>query len=77
MPYNLESPNTLLEPIDPANIARWYVRETIQVESEAIRHVSQHTRRSSCFPINEPLRTQVFLAAKQNIECKETQTDAR
>jgi len=42
MPYNLESPNTLLEPIDPSNIERWFVRETVQVESEAIRHVLHH-----------------------------------
>jgi hypothetical protein len=42
MPYNLQSPNTLLEPIDPANIERWYVRETVQVESEAVRHVLHH-----------------------------------
>lgn len=42
MPYNLQSPNTLLEPIDPANIERWYVRETVQVESEAVRHVLRH-----------------------------------
>jgi hypothetical protein len=42
MPYNLESPNTLLEPIDPSNIERWFVRETIQIESEAVRHVLHH-----------------------------------
>ena len=32
MPYNLESPNTLLEPIDPSNIERWFHRETIQID---------------------------------------------
>jgi hypothetical protein len=42
MPYNLDSPNTLLESIDPSNIERWYVRETVQVESEAVRHVLHH-----------------------------------
>jgi len=42
MPYNLQSPNTLLEAIDPANVERWYVRETVQVESEAVRHVLHH-----------------------------------
>jgi hypothetical protein len=30
VPYNLASPNTLLEPIDPYNIERWIVRETVQ-----------------------------------------------
>jgi hypothetical protein len=42
VPYNLESPNALLEPIDPSNIERWYVRETVQVESEPVRHVLHH-----------------------------------
>jgi hypothetical protein len=42
MPYNLQSPNTLLEPIDPANIEHWYVRETVQVKPEAVRHVLHH-----------------------------------
>lgn len=42
MPYNLESPNALLERIDPTNVERWYVRETLQVESEAVRHVLHH-----------------------------------
>jgi hypothetical protein len=42
MPYNFQSPKTLLEAIDPANIERWYVRETVQVESEAVRHVLHH-----------------------------------
>jgi len=42
VPYNLESPNALLEPIDPTNVERWYARETIQVESEAVRHVLHH-----------------------------------
>ena len=39
MPYNLDSPNGLLEPVDPSNVARWFVRETLQVESETVRHV--------------------------------------
>lgn len=42
MPYNLESPNTLLEPLDVRNVERWYVHETVQVESEAVRHVLHH-----------------------------------
>jgi len=42
MPYNLESPNGLLEPIDMSNVARWYVKETLQIEPEAIRHVLHH-----------------------------------
>jgi len=42
VPYNLESPNGLLEPLDLANVARWFVRETLQIESEAIRHVLHH-----------------------------------
>lgn len=42
MPYNLESPNTLLEPVDAANIERWFVRETLQIESEPVRHVLHH-----------------------------------
>jgi hypothetical protein len=42
MPYNLASPKTLLEPIDTANIERWFVRETVQVTSEPVRHVLHH-----------------------------------
>ena len=42
MPYNLGSPNGLLEPLDLANMARWFVRETLQIESEAVRHVLHH-----------------------------------
>jgi hypothetical protein len=42
MPYNLSSPNALLEPIDSTNIARWYVRETAKIESDAVRHVLHH-----------------------------------
>ncbi len=42
MPYNLESPNALLEPIDPSDIEGWFVRETVQVESEPVRHVLHH-----------------------------------
>jgi hypothetical protein len=42
MPYNLQSPNTLLEPIDPADVADWFVQETLQIESEAVRHVLHH-----------------------------------
>lgn len=42
MPYNLESPNSLLEPIDSGNIGRWYEREILQEESQAVRHVLLH-----------------------------------
>jgi hypothetical protein len=42
MPYNLESPNALLDPIDRTNIARWFVQETLQIESDAVRHVLHH-----------------------------------
>ena len=42
MPYNLESPNALLEPIDATKIKRWYERETLQVGCEAVRHVLHH-----------------------------------
>ncbi len=46
MPYNLASPNGLLEPVDLANMSRWFVRETLQVESEAIQHLLHHTARN-------------------------------
>jgi hypothetical protein len=39
VPYNLHSPNGILEPLDPTNVARWFVRETLQIESEPIRTV--------------------------------------
>lgn len=39
MPYNLASPNGLLEPLDSTNVAKWFVHETLQIESETIRHV--------------------------------------
>ena len=39
MPYNLDSPNRLLEPFDPANPAKWFVLEAIQIESEPVRKV--------------------------------------
>lgn len=42
MPYNLNSPNELLEPVDLTNMARWFVHETLQIESESIRHVLHH-----------------------------------
>lgn len=42
MPYNLESPTALLDPVDPNNVERWYALETLQVESEAVRHVLLH-----------------------------------
>jgi hypothetical protein len=42
MPYNLKSPKTLLEPIDPNNIECWFAHETTQVEPEAVRHVLRH-----------------------------------
>lgn len=56
MPYNLDSPNTLLEPIDPSNIERWFVRETIQVESEAVRHVLHHVAGHLADFVQWPLR---------------------
>lgn len=43
MPYNLESPNGLLEPIDMANVARWFAVEALQIESEPIRNVLYQT----------------------------------
>lgn len=42
MPYNLDSPNGLLEPFDLTNMARWFARETFQIESEGVRHVLHH-----------------------------------
>jgi hypothetical protein len=42
VPYNLDSPNGLLEPMDFSNVARWFVRETLQIESEIVRHVVHH-----------------------------------
>lgn len=42
MPYNLESPNSLLQPIDPTNLERWYALESLQIESEPVRHVLHH-----------------------------------
>ena len=39
MPYNLDSPNGLLERLDPGNVARWFVRETLQIDSEPLRTV--------------------------------------
>lgn len=39
MPYNLDSPNGLLEPLDVTNPARWFVRETLQIESETVRQI--------------------------------------
>lgn len=42
MPYNLDSPNGLLEPVDLSNVARWFVRETLQIESEHVRQIVQH-----------------------------------
>jgi hypothetical protein len=56
MPYNLESPNTLLEPIDPSNVARWFVRETLQIESEPVRHVLHHVAGNLAEFVQWPLR---------------------
>jgi hypothetical protein len=39
MPYNLDSPNGLLEPFDPNNPAKWFVLEAVQIESEPVRNV--------------------------------------
>jgi len=41
VPYNLDSPNGLLDPVDLSNLARWFVRETLQIESEHVRHIVQ------------------------------------
>ena len=41
MPYNLDSPNGLVEPFDATNPARWFVREASQVESEPLRQILQ------------------------------------
>ena len=40
VPYNLDSPNGLLEPFDNSNVAGWFVRETLQIESKTVRHVA-------------------------------------
>ena len=42
MPYNLDSPNGLLEPFDASNPAKWFVRETMQIDSEPVRNVVRH-----------------------------------
>lgn len=42
MPYNLASPNYLLEPVDLSNLSGWFEREITQVESQAIRQVVRH-----------------------------------
>jgi hypothetical protein len=42
MPYNLRCPNTILEAVDVSDINGWYARETLQVKSDAVRHVLQH-----------------------------------
>jgi hypothetical protein len=42
VPYNLDSPNGLLEAVDLSNVARWFIRETLQIESEHVRHIVQH-----------------------------------
>jgi hypothetical protein len=42
VPYNLDSPNGLLEAVDLLNVARWFVRETLQIKSEHVRHIVQH-----------------------------------
>jgi hypothetical protein len=39
MPYNLGSPNGLLEPFNPIDAAKWFVLEAIQIESEPVRNV--------------------------------------
>lgn len=42
MPYNLASPNGLLEKVDLARTAAWLARETTQVKSRSIRRVILH-----------------------------------
>jgi hypothetical protein len=39
VPYNLDSPNGLFEPVDLSNVASWFVKETLQIESEHVRHI--------------------------------------
>jgi hypothetical protein len=41
VPYNLDSPNGLLEPVNISDIARWFVKETLQIESEHVRDLVQ------------------------------------
>jgi hypothetical protein len=57
MPYNLESPNGLLEPIDRENIEGWYVQETVQIESEAVRKVLHHVAGHLDQFVRWPVRT--------------------
>ncbi len=56
MPYNLESPNTLLEPIVASDIERWYLRETAQVKPKSVRHILQHVGRHLSDFVQWPLR---------------------
>ena len=39
MPYNLDSPNKLLEPCDRSDLRSWFVRECAQVKNDSVRHV--------------------------------------
>ena len=41
MPYNLASPNGLIEPPDAENPLAWYLRETEQVANATVRNVIQ------------------------------------
>lgn len=41
MPYNLSSPNGLLEPCDLDDLGGWFTRELVQVSSEPLRDVLQ------------------------------------
>jgi len=42
VPYNLDSPNQLLEPCVLANLASWFTRECMQVADEHVRSVLNH-----------------------------------
>jgi hypothetical protein len=41
MPYNLDSPNGLVNPIDFNNVEGWLISESLQIDSSPIRHVVQ------------------------------------
>jgi hypothetical protein len=46
MPYNLDSPNGILDPYNPENPARWFVLETVQIQSEPVRKVLHDVARN-------------------------------
>ena len=78
MPYNLDSPNGLLEPIDLNNIAEWFARETLQIESETIRHLLHQVRGNLSDFVQWPTRAILLWSGcdrrtpkgkKQNFHC--------